>query len=855
MLVYWLNLSSMKASFVKVIIVSSTFLIVLCSAIMNQSGPGGGYSNAPGDGNCTVCHTSALITSNNTNLNNIRLKGNFTGNGYIPDSTYSMELTFKQTGKVKYGFQITCLDKTGSPAGTFINTSTRTSKVTKLYNSKTREYIQHTTLGTSTVGTDSTRWVFNWKAPSANIGNLTFYMVVMAANNNGTDDNGDIVYAKTMLLTPSSLLPSALAKSNDTLTCTGYTVQLNGSGTNSPNAYNWIINGGTPSSSTQQNPTVTFSSTGPKTAILTVRNSKGVSFPDTLNFIVNQTPLASILNGSVGNICKGDSINLTASFVSGASYTWLHNGKTSRSVYVKDTGSYKVKVSNVATQCNATSLPFKLSVFPLPTISLSRMSLNDSVCQMVNETITATGTNIDSVLWYVNGKLTYRTKGLSIAINSSSNVSVYAIAKSINNCKSLASNQLNFVVIPKVYPKNIVIQKTTSSIWIKWSNSNTMKSMVYSIDNGSFNACSSDSTLSLSGLNANTNYRIVLRTIQSGPCVLADTVLNIKTNLCSNISYQLSHAARVCLSSPLKITANQLNGKSYSISWNNGPFTLDTIYSVNANFNDSIRFELKDSSSLNCPSIVEYVKYAVDTLLDPAAFTTQNIYSCDSAFSLLLPFAYDSCIYYLNNSMVFKGGNSHVFKGMSSNSSLKVRAHNQTCVKTYDHWQYSPYPRVNAGIQIAKRWKFYDFSSDTNNAIQHYWYFNQQLVETIGAFTYDMTPFIGDTILIKHITYSRNNCQDTANETCIVSDFTSLQNTDLSSVIVFPNPSKDHLFIQGLPLGSIVDLFTMQGQNLIHQAVHCSEYGIDLKPFKSGVYVLMLQNPEGGILQSKIIVE
>ena len=845
----------MKASFIKVTIVASTFLLVLCSAIMNQSGPGGGYSNAPGDGNCTACHTSSLITSNNTNLNNIRLKGNFTGNGYIPDSTYSMELTFKQTGKVKYGFQITCLDKTGSPAGTFTNTSTRTSKVTKLYNSKTREYIQQTTLGTSTVGTDSTRWVFNWKAPSANIGNLTFYMVVMAANNNGTDDNGDIVYAKTMVLTPSSLLPSALAKSNDTLTCTGYTVQLNGSGTNSPTTYDWIINGGTPSSSTQQNPTVTFSSTGPKSAILTVRNSKGVSFPDTLNFIVNQTPLASILNGSAANICKGDSINLTASFVSGASYTWLHNGKSSRSVYVKDTGSYKVKVSNVSTQCNATSLPFKLSVFPLPTISLSRMSLKDSVCQMVNETITATGNNIDSVLWYVNGKLTYRTKGLSIAINSSNNVSVYAIAKSINNCKSVASNQLNFVVVPKVYPKNIVIQKTTSSIVIKWNNASTMKSMVYSIDNVNFNACSTDSTLSLSGLNAYTNYRIILRTIQSGPCLQTDTILNIKTNLCSNLSYQLSHAARVCLSSPLKITANQLNGKSYSISWNNGPFRLDTIYSVNANFNDSIRFELKDSSSLNCPSIVEYVKYAIDTLLDPAVFTSENIYSCDSSFVLFIPFAYDSCVYYLNNNKVYKGSNIHEFKEMGSNSIIKVRAHNQTCVKTYDHFLYSPYPKVQAGIQTAKRWKFYDFSSDTSNVLTHQWYFNQSIVSTVGAFTFDMTPYIGDTIRVKHLVNSRNNCQDSAIETCIVPDFTSLQNAELLSVEVYPNPAKDQLSIEGLPLGSIVELFTMQGQKLIHQAVLGSRYTIDLKPLMPGVYVLTLQNPEGGKLQTKIIVE
>ncbi|MEN9346290.1 MAG: hypothetical protein RLZZ60_1759 [Bacteroidota bacterium] len=845
----------MKSAFLKSSLIALAFIVVLCSAIMNLSGPGAGYSNAPGDFNCTSCHTSSIITSNNSNLNNIRLNGNFTGNGYIPDSTYSMELTFKQTGKVKYGFQITCLDKTGSPAGTFTSTTSRTSKVTRVYNSKTREYIQHTTTGTSTVGTDSTRWVFTWKAPTSNIGNLTFYMVVMAANNNGTDDNGDIVYAKTLVLPPSSLLPSAVATSNDTLTCTGYNVQLNGVGTNSPTAYNWNIIGGTPSTSTLQNPTVTFSTTGAKMAILSVRNNKGVSFPDTINFVVNQTPTATILNGSSGAICKGDSLNLTAGFVSGATYLWLNNNKTLRSIYVKDTGSYKVKVSNALTKCNATSLPFKLTVNPLPTINLTRVSVKDSVCQQVNESITANGTNIDSVLWYINGKLSYRTKSLTLPVLSSTSLTVYAIAKSVNNCKSMMSNQLNFIVVPKVYPKSIVIQKTTSSITLQWRNSSAVKSMQYSIDNSNFNPCSTDSTLLLTGLSANTLYRITLRSIQQGPCVQTDSVLLVRTNLCSNLSYNLSYNARICKASTIVVKAHQLKGKYYSISWNNGPFKQDTLFSQLASQNDSIRFELKDSSSLNCPSIVEYVKYSVDTLLDNQLFSSKSVFSCDSSLQLNLPFAYDSCVYYLNNQVVYRGGNQHLFKQLNSGSQIKVMAYNQTCVKTYASWNYQPYPAVNPSISIVKNWKFYDFSADTSNAIQHQWRINGVLVSTNNAFTYNMTPYIGDTLSISHKAISRYACDDSSSVKCIVNDFTQLLSNAFNPIVIFPNPVSHQLTINGISETMTISLLSIQGQSLGLWKVSENSYQIDCSVYQPGMYVLRFENESGAKMQRVIQIQ
>ena len=60
--------------------------------------------------------TSTVVSANGTYAvtagilgQNLVLNGNFQGGGYIPDSTYTMSLSFKQAGIARYGFQITSI--------------------------------------------------------------------------------------------------------------------------------------------------------------------------------------------------------------------------------------------------------------------------------------------------------------------------------------------------------------------------------------------------------------------------------------------------------------------------------------------------------------------------------------------------------------------------------------------------------------------------------------------------------------------------------------------------------------------------------------------------------------------------
>jgi hypothetical protein len=72
-------------------VLTAVFITVMVSvstmSLTNSGGSQGGRTNAPGESNCTIgCHPGTLQTSG-TNFNNISLTSNFTGGGYIPEST------------------------------------------------------------------------------------------------------------------------------------------------------------------------------------------------------------------------------------------------------------------------------------------------------------------------------------------------------------------------------------------------------------------------------------------------------------------------------------------------------------------------------------------------------------------------------------------------------------------------------------------------------------------------------------------------------------------------------------------------------------------------------------------------
>lgn len=825
------------------------FVLVLSSAIMSASGPGAGYTNAPNESNCTSCHSGSIITSGNSNLNNFRFKGNFTGNGYIPDSTYTLEVTFKQSGISKFGFEITCLDNTNSPAGTFTSTNGRTSKTTAVNGGKTREYIQHTSTGTASVGTDSTRWTFEWKAPSANLGKLTFYAVVMATNSN-SNNGGDAVYGKQFQISPSGLLPVANPHSKDSITCAGYTIQLNGGASNTPTSFSWKLTGGTPASSTAQNPTVTYTTAGTKQAILTVRNSKGVSLPDTMNIVVNATPPAVILNGAAASVCQGDSLLLNANTSTNppVSYLWLHNNKTSRSVYVKDTGNYQVKVTANTNGCARTSAPFKLSWYPRPGISIVKSSASDSFCESYADTFTASGTAIDSVYWYLNGVLSRRTKSLSTVFSGTTSVNVTAVAKSINACKSDLSNTLVLKRVPRLFPSAFTSSKTTSTISLSWKKTSGISAYTYKLNSGNFQSTSSDTTLELSGLQPNTFYNITIRSMQASPCGFSDSSIRIRTNACSNLAFSVAlDPPRVCAGEQITVRVTRLFNARYSLAFNNGVFGKDTTFSFTPVSSDSLRIDVIDSLSPTCPPITEKYAYAVDTLIDAdTASGAKSVSSCTNTYTMTLLAGYSSYRFFKNNALVTSGAaNTYTFTGLSSGDKLTAEGIINTCSRTYGPVSFTLNPLPVASYTFARNWKTYTFTADAGSNSSYLWKTGSDVLGNTATFSKDMSAYNLSNIKVSLITESASGCRDSSEQTIAVPDMLSLNAFGAESFRLYPNPFNTFLNAEHSAGAFEVLVNDHLGRAILQLYTTESVLNIPTYDLPQGVYHITLRSEQG----------
>jgi hypothetical protein len=147
----------------------------------STSGAPAGKTGSPGDGqSCTQCHSGTATAQQNLITTNIP------AGGYAPNYTYQVTATVAFTGRVKFGFQVSPQNASGTKIGDMVATNT-----TETQTQSTGKYITHRTAGTS--GTDGRTWTFDWKAPASGSGPVTFYGAFNCTNNLN-NSAGDVVY-------------------------------------------------------------------------------------------------------------------------------------------------------------------------------------------------------------------------------------------------------------------------------------------------------------------------------------------------------------------------------------------------------------------------------------------------------------------------------------------------------------------------------------------------------------------------------------------------------------------------------------------------------------------------------------
>lgn len=143
---------------------------------LSSVNPPAARTGAPGESNCTSCHTGTAQSA--AGIIDVSFSG--AGNEYIVGQSYTFTISI--ASGAKNGFEATVLDGTNTKAGSF-SSGTAYSIAT----ASGRQYVRQNS------SSGITSWTINWTAPATDVGDLTLYFAFNKSNalNNSS---GDIIY-------------------------------------------------------------------------------------------------------------------------------------------------------------------------------------------------------------------------------------------------------------------------------------------------------------------------------------------------------------------------------------------------------------------------------------------------------------------------------------------------------------------------------------------------------------------------------------------------------------------------------------------------------------------------------------
>lgn len=158
---------------------------LLSFVVISKNGKAG-YTGSPGENSCNQCHNSFALNSGN---GSIYITTNIPNDLYVPDSVYEISVTVAKPGVNLFGFGLEVLDSDQSNSGLLIVTNSLRTHLLNAANG--RKNMTHKLNGGAFA--DSAVFTFNWRAPSTNVGPVTFYYTGVCADSSNSN-SGDYVY-------------------------------------------------------------------------------------------------------------------------------------------------------------------------------------------------------------------------------------------------------------------------------------------------------------------------------------------------------------------------------------------------------------------------------------------------------------------------------------------------------------------------------------------------------------------------------------------------------------------------------------------------------------------------------------
>lgn len=862
-----------SSKFVSIFFFLSLTLISYKAITYSSSAPPVATTGGPSEGNCTSCHSGSVISSG-TNWSNITLTTNIPSGGYTPGDTYAITFSLAQSSIVRYGFEATVLSSSNAMAGSFTAGTGST-----ILSSGSRTYIAHSSSGTSFTG-GTASWTFSWTAPSIGVGNVTFYTTMNSANNNGST-SGDQIYTKSFTFGQINVGPPTAVITtipNPATVCVGDTVYYSGSGINLPTGYVWSFGtGASPSTSTQQNQKVVYSFAGTISANLHTTNTYGTS-PTTFKAITVLAKPSTLVTPS-GNLSlcgSNDSIVLNAPVGAGLTYSWYPYGDISQAITVKNTGTYRVTVTN-SNNCSATSANIIISQHGIPSVVLTASA--DSVCQ--NDSVTFTGSgNFISYRFLRDTSTIQNTIQKTFRTNLFSSSNVFTIiATDSFGCKSLSSNSKSVLVrLPIVAPLLTCGTPTSNSVQFVWNNVSGATGYNISTDTGKTWQTPSSGTTGLShtitGLAGGTLTNLKVRTTTQGLCANGLAASQTCQTLgCPYVSFNYTGPKFSCLSSDTSsraenISISNINAIKYSININNLGYAANASVPVNIlKGTNNIHIKIIDSLNLACSvidSIISVTGVNTPSTKPVLSFSNSGIDTtkqfCVNAVQTLFsnqPTGTNKYLFLRNVIDTIQSGALNYYSTIGSikkfnNNDLAtviVMDTNYGCYKNSKPIKVVVNPLPRAGFTYVSTGKTIQFTDTSIGNIQNRnWNFGDNSAVSIIKNPLHSYASNGN-YFVQLALLDSNGCNDSITKNINVTNTGISDISERNQFKVYPNPAGDQINIS-FELNQltqiVISIFDVTGREVYHEikdqtAIGIVDQSIQLNDFNQGIYLMKIE--------------
>ncbi|HNP19949.1 MAG TPA: PKD domain-containing protein [Fulvivirga sp.] len=259
------------------------------------------------------------------------------------------------------------------------------------------------------------QWVFEGgspststsKTPSVTYNNAGNFSVTLVASNGSSSDTE----TKPSHITVTDPTPTASFSASAQNIRPGQSVTFSN---NSENAvrFEWTFEGGDPSSSSSESPTVTYNTQGEFAVTLKAFNASGVEVTESKdNFIVVDEPNpTAAFSASKTKVAPGTTVSFTNSSTNATRYEWSFAGgspssstSSSPSVTYNSVGTYTVtlKAFNAIDESDTEIKTSLIEVIPLPVADFTKSS--SAIYENNSITYANSSSNGDSYKWTFNG--------------------------------------------------------------------------------------------------------------------------------------------------------------------------------------------------------------------------------------------------------------------------------------------------------------------------------------------------------------------------------------------------------------------------------------------------------------------